>query len=220
MHESEASVPTLLHIDSSIQGERSVSRALTARAARAWREAHPEGAVTYRDLGADPLPPLDAAGGLARLVPPEQHTPAQAASWALTRVLVDEVVEADTVLLGLPLYNYGPPSTVKSWVDHLVAPGLTLDPERRGPARGARPDRAGGAGRRLRRGRAARGLGPRAAVAAARAGVDGPRAALHHRGADAGEQRAGDGGAAAAGGREPRGGAGDRRAVERKARVA
>lgn len=117
----------LLHIDSSIQGERSVSRALSARAAAAWRTAHPGGTVTYRDLGADPLPHLDSESGTARMVAPEQHTPAQAASWQLTKELVDEVLAADTVLLGLPLYNFGPPSTVKSWVDHLVAPGLSVD---------------------------------------------------------------------------------------------
>ncbi|SEF24910.1 FMN-dependent NADH-azoreductase [Amycolatopsis pretoriensis] len=119
----------LLHIDSSIQGERSVSRALTARAAAAWRAAHPDGTVTYRDLGAHPLPHIDAASGLAGMVPPEQHTPEQAAAWARTRELVDEIKAADTVLLGLPLYNFGAPSSVKTWVDHLIAPGLSVDHE-------------------------------------------------------------------------------------------
>ena len=74
----------LLHIDSSIRGDASVSRKLTARAADAWRAAHPDGTVTYRDLGRDPLPHLDAAGGLARILPPDQHTAAHAESWALT----------------------------------------------------------------------------------------------------------------------------------------
>jgi len=118
----------LLHIDSSIQGERSVSRKLTARAAAAWLEAHPGGTVTYRDMGAHPLPHLDSESGTARMVPPAEHTPAQAASWELTKELVDEVLAADTILLGLPVYNFGPPSSVKSWVDHLVAPGLSVDP--------------------------------------------------------------------------------------------
>lgn len=119
----------LLHIDSSIQGDRSVSRRLTARAADVWRAAHPGGTVTYRDLGGHPLPHLDADGGLARMTPPDQHTPAQAASWTLTEQLVGEVKEADVVLLGLPLYNFGAPSSVKTWIDHLIAPGIAFDPE-------------------------------------------------------------------------------------------
>ncbi|MFI5486715.1 MULTISPECIES: FMN-dependent NADH-azoreductase [Micromonospora] len=122
-------MPHLLHIDSSIRGEQSVSRRLTARAAAAWRAAHPDGTVTYRDLGREPLPHLDEAGGLARIVPVDQHTPEQRASWELTERLVAEVKRADTVLLGLPLYNYGAPSSVKTWVDHLIAPGIAYDPE-------------------------------------------------------------------------------------------
>jgi FMN-dependent NADH-azoreductase len=117
----------LLHIDSSIQGERSISRLLSARAAARWRDANPEGTVTYRDLATDPLPHLGPAGAEARFVPADQHNPEQAASWALSTDLIGEVTAADTVLLGLPLYNFGPPSTVKSWVDHLIAPGLSID---------------------------------------------------------------------------------------------
>ncbi|MFB9838279.1 FMN-dependent NADH-azoreductase [Actinoallomurus acaciae] len=113
----------LLHIDSSIKGEQSVSRRLSARAADAWRAAHPGGTVTYRDLGAHPLPHLDTAGGLARMVPPEDHTPEQGASWRLSQEVIEEVRQADTILLGLPLYNFGAPSSVKSWVDHLIGPG-------------------------------------------------------------------------------------------------
>jgi FMN-dependent NADH-azoreductase len=119
----------LLHIDTSIQGDQSTSRRLSARAADRWRSAHPDGTVTYRDFAVDPIPHLDAAGGLARLTPPESHTPAHAASFARSVELIDEIKRAGTVLLGLPLYNFGPPSTVKSWVDHLVAPGLSFDAE-------------------------------------------------------------------------------------------
>ena len=128
----------LLHIDSSIQGDRSVSRKLSARAADVWRGAHPRGTVTYRDLGSNPVPHLDATTGPARLMPAEQHTPAQAASWALTEELVDEIKSADTVLLGLPLYNFGAPSSVKAWVDHLIAPGLSVDAETHAPLLGGR----------------------------------------------------------------------------------
>lgn len=122
-------MPHLLHIDSSIQGERSTSRALTARAAERWRDSHPGGTVTYRDLAEDPIPHLDAATGTARMVPAEQHTAEQAVSFALSLELIGEVERANTILLGLPLYNFGPPSTVKAWVDHLIVPGHTFDPE-------------------------------------------------------------------------------------------
>ena len=128
----------LLHIDSSIRGDASVSRKLSARATAVWLAAHPDGTVTYRDLGRDPLPHLDAAGGMARILPRDQHTAAQAESWALTEELVNEVKEADTIVLGLPLYNFGAPSSVKSWVDHLIAPGLTIDPETHAPLLGGR----------------------------------------------------------------------------------
>ena len=67
-------MPHLLHIDSSIQGDRSVSRRLTARAAANWRAAHPDGTVTYRDLAEESVPHFDADTGLARMVPPEHRT--------------------------------------------------------------------------------------------------------------------------------------------------
>src|SRR5262249_47605539 len=120
----------LLHIDSSIRGQESVTRVLSARAAEVWRSAHLGGTVTYRDLGASPIPHLDTQGGLARNIPPEQHTRAQAASWTLSLELVDEIKHADTILLGLPLYNFGAPSSVKAWVDHIVAGGLSGEFER------------------------------------------------------------------------------------------
>jgi FMN-dependent NADH-azoreductase len=118
----------LLHIDTSINGDRSVSRRLTARAAAQWRAAHPGGTVTHRDLGSDPVPHLDSAGGLAAMVPPQDHTPAQAASYARSVALIDEIKQADTVLLGLPLYNFGPPSALKAWVDHVIVGGVSFDP--------------------------------------------------------------------------------------------
>ncbi len=120
-------MPHLLHIDSSVKGDASVSRKLTARAAQAWKSANPGGTVTYRDLAADPLPVFGQADAFARFVPAEQHTPEQAAARALSQQLADEVLAADVVILGLPLYNYNAPSTVKSWIDHLIFPGVSQD---------------------------------------------------------------------------------------------
>jgi FMN-dependent NADH-azoreductase len=120
-------MPHLLHIDSSVQGERSVSRELTHRAAAGWLAANPGGTVTYRDLAANPLPHLDSAAAAARYVPVDQFTAGQAAGYAVSEELIGEVKAADTVILGLPLYNFGPPSQLKSWVDHLIFPGLSVD---------------------------------------------------------------------------------------------
>lgn len=121
-------MPHLLHIDSSVQGDNSVSRALSARAAAAWQAANPTGTVTYRDLNASPLPVLNTDANLARYIPAEQQTPEQAAFAALSKELTDELKTADQVIIGLPLYNYAAPSTIKTWVDHIVFPGLSTDP--------------------------------------------------------------------------------------------
>ncbi|MFF6955251.1 MULTISPECIES: NAD(P)H-dependent oxidoreductase [unclassified Streptomyces] len=126
-------MPHLLHIDSSVQGDRSVSRRLTARAAAAWKAAHPDGTVTYRDLGKDPIPHIHTGTVGVAMIPAEDRTPEQAATYALSETLIGEVKEADTVLLGLPVYNFGAPSSVKSWVDHLIVPGLSVDAETRDP---------------------------------------------------------------------------------------
>ncbi|MCV7282040.1 NAD(P)H-dependent oxidoreductase [Mycolicibacterium flavescens] len=117
----------LLHIDSSVRGSQSVSRRLTARAAERWRATHPGGTVTYRDLGADPVPHLIPSTGTARKIPADQRTAAQLASVELSASLIDEVKRADVLLLGLPLYNFSAPSSVHAWVDHLVAVGLSID---------------------------------------------------------------------------------------------
>ncbi|MDT5198164.1 MAG: FMN-dependent NADH-azoreductase [Mycobacterium sp.] len=63
------------------------------------------------------------------MVTAARRTEAEDASLALSVELIDEIKRADTVLFGLPLYNFGPPSTVKAWVDHIIAPGLSIDAE-------------------------------------------------------------------------------------------
>ena len=130
----------LLHIDSSITGEQSTSRRLSARAARRWLAGHPGGTITYRDLAAHPIPHFDAVTGLARMVPPEKRSRAEQLSFALSVELINEIKQADTVLLGLPLYNYGPPSTIKAWVDHPIAPGVSVDAADQCRTAGATPN--------------------------------------------------------------------------------
>ena len=116
----------LLHLDSSLRTDGSRSRQLSARYADRWRASHPGGAVTYRDLAADPVPHLDQAAFSSGFTPPADRTPEQVAARALADRLIDELVVADTVLIGLPLYNFGPPSTFKAWFDRIVSPERTI----------------------------------------------------------------------------------------------
>ena len=111
----------LLHLDSSLRTEGSRSRKLSAHFADRWRTDNPDGVVTYRDLAADPVPHLDDVAFFAQFVPEPDRTPEQAAVVALGARLIDEVLAADTVLIGLPLYNFGPPSTFKAWFDRIVS---------------------------------------------------------------------------------------------------
>ena len=112
----------LLHLDSSLRAEGSRSRKLSAHFADLWRTNNPDGLVTYRDLAADPVPHLDDVAFFAQFVPAPDRSPEQAAAAALGTQLIDEVLKADTVLIGLPLYNFGPPSTFKAWFDRIVSP--------------------------------------------------------------------------------------------------
>lgn len=115
----------LLHLDSSIRTEGSRSRQLSAHYAARWQARFPSGTVTYRDLAADPVPHLDLAALSAGAVEADRRTPEQAAARALSDGLVAELLAADTVLIGLPLYNFGPPSTFKAWFDRIVDPQRT-----------------------------------------------------------------------------------------------
>ncbi|MEU6080249.1 NAD(P)H-dependent oxidoreductase [Streptomyces sp. NPDC047108] len=119
-------MPTLLHLDSSAfpQGG-SASRDVTATFRAAWEEQHPEGKVVYRDLAADPLPHLDAAGISAAFSDPSEHSPEQRAAFALRTALAEELEEADAVLIGAPMYNFTIPSSLKAWLDQVIVMGRT-----------------------------------------------------------------------------------------------
>ncbi len=111
----------LLHLDSSLRTEGSRSRKLSSHFAERWRANNADGTVTYRDLAADPVPHLDDVAFFARFTPESDRSPEQTAAVAIATPLIDEVLAADTVLIGLPLYNFGPPSTFKAWFDRIVS---------------------------------------------------------------------------------------------------
>ncbi|GAB2860369.1 FMN-dependent NADH-azoreductase [Lentzea nigeriaca] len=94
----------LLHIDSSIRREGSVTREITSAFADVWRSVNPEGGYTYRDLNADPIPHVDGT----------RHD--------IQADLVAEVRAADVILIGAPMYNFSIPSTLKAWIDQIASP--------------------------------------------------------------------------------------------------
>ncbi|MFF9899312.1 FMN-dependent NADH-azoreductase [Streptomyces longispororuber] len=116
---------TLLHIDTSLNGEDSHSRAVTAAFRTAWESEHPEGTVVYRDLDADPVPHLRAGAYYAGYTAPADRSPQQRDAFALRAELIEEAEAADVILLGAPMYNYSVPSTLKAWIDHVFTVGRT-----------------------------------------------------------------------------------------------
>ncbi|MER7690375.1 NAD(P)H-dependent oxidoreductase [Streptomyces sp. NPDC097610] len=121
---------TLLHLDSSLWPESaSASRSVTAAFRKAWEEQHPGGTVIYRDLGAHPVPHLDRLAASAGFVDSADRTPEQAAAFASRLPLIQELEQADAVLIGAPMYNLTVPSTLKAWIDQVVLRGRTAGVE-------------------------------------------------------------------------------------------
>jgi len=125
-------VTHLLHLDSSAR-RRSFSRELSARYAAAW-----DGTRTYRDLAAEPVPVIGEAWTeicdalLAKgITDPERYaevveTPAQQRAWAVIEPLLAELLEADVVLIGAPMYNFSIPAALKAWIDQVTFPRMSL----------------------------------------------------------------------------------------------
>ncbi|UFP96249.1 FMN-dependent NADH-azoreductase [Gloeobacter morelensis] len=116
----------LLHIDASPRGERSVSRRLTGEFVAAWKASHPDGEMTYRDLGREPVPHVNEAWIAGAFTPPDQHTPESKTAIEISDRLIDEFVAADCYVLGAPMYNFNVPSTLKAYIDQIVRVGRTF----------------------------------------------------------------------------------------------
>jgi FMN-dependent NADH-azoreductase len=115
----------LLHIDSSLFSEASVSKEIARTFRQTWAAEHPGGLVTYRDLGAEPVPALTEAALFATQVPEAERTPEQTAALRTREELVNEVLAADAYLLAAPMYNWGVAGTFKVWLDQIVLVGTT-----------------------------------------------------------------------------------------------
>src|ERR1700758_199128 len=113
----------VLHIDSSILGEGSASRALTRGIVERLKSEHPQAEVTYLDLAALDLPHLSQTS-LAR------SDESEAARNALA---LEQFLAADVVVIGAPLYNFSIPSQLKAWIDRISVAGKTFRYTASGP---------------------------------------------------------------------------------------
>lgn len=116
----------LLHVDSSILGDHSVSRQISAAAVASLHTAIPGLEVVYRDLDATPAPHQSGALLAARGLSPDQRNADQTRDVAHADAVLDEFLAADIVVIGVPMYNFGIPSQLKSWIDHLAVAGKTF----------------------------------------------------------------------------------------------
>jgi FMN-dependent NADH-azoreductase len=119
---------TVLHIDSSARTEGSVTRDLSAQIIN--KLGHTQ--VIRRDLAA-PLPLLDGAWVGANFTPADQRSEEQKQLLTLSDALIDELQQADTIVIGTPIYNFSVPSTLKAWIDLVARVGVTFRYEETGP---------------------------------------------------------------------------------------
>jgi FMN-dependent NADH-azoreductase len=106
-----------------------VARALAEQLAS--RESN--SSITVRDLTREPLPHIDDSFAAARDLPPENLTPGQKESLALSDKLLKELFAADTIIIAAGMINFGIPSNLKAYIDYIVPPRVTFNYSAKGP---------------------------------------------------------------------------------------
>lgn len=124
---------TILHIESSPLGERSITRKLGAKVLAQLKAQTPDLKVITRDLAAEPLPHLNGAILAGYFTPADQRDPVVAMAVAPSDKAVDEILAADVIVIGAPMWNFGIPSVLKAWIDHIARAGLTFKYTSTGP---------------------------------------------------------------------------------------
>ena len=119
-------MPTLLVVESSPRGNHSMSRGLTAMFVEQWLAKNPGGTVVERDLMESNLPFVTMPWLGAYFTPLDEHSPEMQETLRLSDELVDEILKADHIVIGTPVYNYNVPAVLKAYIDHIVRKGKTL----------------------------------------------------------------------------------------------
>jgi len=124
---------TLLKLNTSIFGENGYSSRLTQAFVARWLAVHPGRALIERDLATTPVPHLTAEVFAGFSAPPGERSPAQQAAVEASDALIDELKRADVLVIGLPMYNFGVPSTLKAYFDYISRAGETFRYTEQGP---------------------------------------------------------------------------------------
>jgi FMN-dependent NADH-azoreductase len=123
----------ILQINASARREGANSTRLANAIVDRLKAANPNAQVTLRDLAVTPHPMLDEAALGALFTPADQRTPEQAARVALDDALIAEIQAHDTIVLGVPMYNFGIPAQLKNWIDAIARAGVTFRYTAAGP---------------------------------------------------------------------------------------
>ncbi|AKH68159.1 acyl carrier protein phosphodiesterase [Spongiibacter sp. IMCC21906] len=123
----------ILHIDSSLFGQEGKSSRLAAEFANTLLNANPASQYQYRDLHSQPIPHLDGERFAAFSSPEAELNDYQKEVLALSDTLISELKAAKVLILGVPMYNLGVPSTLKAWIDHVARAGQTFRYTENGP---------------------------------------------------------------------------------------
>ena len=124
---------TLLQINASIHADHGQSSQLAAKFVQAFAHSHPDARIILRDLASDTVPHLSAERFAAFLSKPEERSAAQSDVVAYSDTLIAELKQADVIVLGLPMYNFGVPSQLKAYFDHIARAGETFRYTASGP---------------------------------------------------------------------------------------
>jgi len=123
----------ILQINASARREGAHSTRLANSIVSRLRASSPDAVLTLRDLAVTPHPVLDEIALDALFTPADRRTPEQAARVALDDALIAEVQAHDTIVLGVPMYNFGVPVQLKSWIDAIARAGVTFRYTENGP---------------------------------------------------------------------------------------
>ncbi len=116
----------LLRIDSSARVQGSHSRELGDRFERAWRERFPNAKITHRDVAMQTVTHIENMTIAGMFTPPEQHNAEMTAALVQSDTLIAELKAADALLITVPMYNFGIPSSLKAWIDQITRIGHTF----------------------------------------------------------------------------------------------